>query len=144
MKAFRLKGLDHVALRVRDLAAMVGFYRRVLGCAIARKRPDLGMIHLRAGATMIDLIDLKGKLGRNGGAGPKRRLSQGGRNVDHFCLQIEPFDEATIRRHLRRHKVAVGDVAQRYGADGIGPSIYLTDPEGNVVELKGPVDVPAA
>ena len=138
MPAFRLKGLDHIVLRVRSMARMVRFYQSVLGCTVARRRKDLGLIHLRAGTTMIDLIDLKGRLGRLGGAAPKRMLTQGGRNLDHFCLQIEPFDETTIRRHLKRHKVAVGEAGQRFGAEGTGPSLYLTDPEGNVVELKGP------
>jgi len=142
MPAFRLKGLDHIVLRVRDMARMTRFYRSVLGCTVARRRPDLGLIHLRAGTTMIDLIDLKGRLGKIGGAAPKPRLTQGGRNLDHFCLQIEPFDEKAIRRHLTRRKVAVGEVGQRFGAEGTGPSLYLTDPEGNVVELKGPAERP--
>src|SRR5204862_293517 len=49
-----------------------------------------------------------------------------------------PCDEPAIRAHLRQHGVEAGPVEPRYGAEGEGPSIYLSDPEGNVVELKGP------
>ncbi len=91
-------------------------------------------MQLRAGSSLIDLVPVDGKLGRMGGAPPGVE----GRNMDHFCLRVEPFDDAAIRAHLQAHGVAAGQVESRYGAEGEGPSIYLTDPEGNVVELKGP------
>jgi catechol 2,3-dioxygenase-like lactoylglutathione lyase family enzyme len=133
---FRLLAIDHVVLRVVDAERMVGFYRDVLGCTIERHREALGLIQLRAGAALIDLVTVDGKLGRAGGAPPGTE----GRNLDHFCLRIEPFDADALREHLVRHGCAPGDVAQRFGADGEGPSLYVTDPEGNVVELKGPPD----
>ena len=61
-----------------------------------------------------------------------------GRNLDHFALQVRPFDEAAIRAHLAAHGVTVIEEGQRYGADGTGFSLYVRDPEGNTVELKGP------
>jgi glyoxylase I family protein len=129
-------GLDHLVLRVREPQRMIAFYRDVLGCPLDRAREDLGLWHLRAGRAFIDLISVDGQLGRAGGpaAGPK------GRNLDHLCLRVEQFDEAAIRAHLARHGVAAGATVQRYGAEGAGPSIYLEDPEGNTVELKGPAD----
>lgn len=137
---FRLREIDHVVLRVVDLAAMLRFYGDALGCTIERRQDDIGLVQLRAGRSLIDLVPVDGKLGRAGGAAPATE----GRNLDHFCLRVEPFDAVAITQHLAGHGIAAGPVAQRYGAEGDGPSIYLSDPEGNVVELKGPPDVPAA
>ena len=67
-----------------------------------------------------------------------------GCNMDHLCLRVEPFDQEAIVGHLRQHGVEVGKIASRFGAEGNGTSIYLTDPEGNMVELKGPSDGKAA
>lgn len=132
--AIRPSGLDHLVLRVRDPARMIAFYRDVLGCPLDRAREDLGLWHLRAGRAFIDLVSVDGPLGRAGGAAP----GADARNLDHLCLRIDPFDEAAIRAHLARHGVAAGETVSRYGAEGEGPSIYVQDPEGNTVELKGP------
>jgi len=133
----RILGIDHVVLRCRDTAAMERFYVDVLGCAVERRRDDLGLIHLRAGSGLIDLVAIGGALGR-GGAAPDPNA----RNVDHLCLRIEPFDAAALERHLAAFGIARGEVHSNYGAEGTGPSIYLTDPEGNIVELKGPAARP--
>jgi glyoxylase I family protein len=53
------------------------------------------------------------------------------------CLQVQPWDTDAIRTHLQQHEVVVGDVVPRYGALGMGPSLYFSDPEGNIIELKG-------
>jgi glyoxylase I family protein len=132
----RLREIDHVVLRVRDIAAMTKFYCDVLGAQHVAYRAEYGMTHLRAGASMIDLVAVDGRLGKAGGAAPGAE----GRNMDHLCLRVEPFDQEAIVAHLTQHGVAVGDIRTRYGAEGNGVSIYLTDPEGNMVELKGPSD----
>lgn len=129
-----VRGLDHIVLRVADLEAMIAFYGEVLGCRVERRLDDIGLIQLRAGHSLIDLVPVGSKLGREGGAAP----GVGGRNLDHLCLRVEPFDEAAIRSHLEAHGIAAGPVEMRYGAEGDGPSIYLLDPERNTVELKGP------
>ncbi len=129
-----LKGIDHVVIRVADIAAMTAFYRDVLGCTVERARPDIGLYHLRAGACLIDLVPVDGELGRRGGGAP----GKDGRNMDHVCLRVDPFDAAAITAHLKTHGVEPGGVARRFGAEGTGPSIYVTDPEGNTIELKGP------
>jgi glyoxylase I family protein len=129
----QIRQIDHLVLRVRDLEAMESFYCRVLGAIVERRRPDLGMLHLRAGSGQIDLIALDGQLGRMGGAAPGKE----GRNVDHFCLRVEPFDVDAIVAHLKACNVTVGEIKPRFGAGGMGVSIYLSDPEGNTVELKG-------
>jgi glyoxylase I family protein len=131
-----IRDIDHVVLRVRDIEAMSRFYCDVLGARHVAYRPEFGMTHLRAGASMIDLVAVDGPLGRPGGAPAGRE----GRNMDHLCLRVEPFDQDAIVAHLRRHGVAVGAIRERFGAEGNGISIYLTDPEGNTVELKGPSD----
>ena len=133
---FRLVALDHLVLRVVDLKRMLHFYCDALGCTIEKRQEDIGLIQLRAGAALIDLVPIDGKLGSAGGAPPGKE----GRNLDHFCFRVEPFEEAAIRAQLARHGYAAGPVEMRYGAEGQGPSIYVTDPEGNVVELKGPPD----
>jgi len=117
-------GIDHVVLRVGDIDRMRKFYCEVLGAQHVAYRPEFGMSHLRIGAAMIDLV--KGE--------------RSGTNMDHFCLRVEPFDQQAILAHLKQHGVEVGAVRNRFGAEGNGISIYLTDPEGNTVELKGPSD----
>ena len=133
---FRVLRLDHLVLRVKDLEAMIGFYRDVLGCPVERERPELGLYQLRAGESLIDLVAVDSELGRMGGAAPGAE----GRNLDHLCIRIDPFDPEALKAHFAAHDIEVGEVASRYGAEGQGPSIYLQDPEGNTVELKGPPD----
>lgn len=130
---FTITDIDHLVLRVIDPEAMIHFYCTVLGCHVERRQDEIGLIQLRTGASLIDLVPVDGKLGKVGGAAPGKE----GRNMDHFCLRVTPFNEADIRQHLIAHGVAVGDVASRYGATGEGPSLYINDPEGNTVELKG-------
>jgi len=131
-----IREIDHVVLRVRDMDAMRRFYCDVLGATHVAYRPEFGMSHLKVGRSMIDLVTVDGKLGKAGGAAPGRE----GRNLDHLCLRVEPFDQDAIVAHLKRHGVEVGEIRKRYGAQGNGISIYVTDPEGNTVELKGPSD----
>jgi glyoxylase I family protein len=130
-----LARIDHIVLRVTDLAAMEQFYCKVLGCRVERRQEAIGLVQLRAGASMVDLVPVDGKLGREGGgAAPGRE----GRNLDHVCFRVDNFDASAIRGHLAECGVEAGEVALRYGAEGEGPSIYLADPEGNTIELKGP------
>lgn len=134
VRPFRIGTLDHLVLRVRDVDAMIAFYVDVIGCSLERTLEEFGLHQLRAGSALVDLVTLDGPIGRGGGAGQGKE----GRNVDHFCLRIDPFDAEAIGAWLDATGVAHGAPARRYGADGYGPSIYLHDPEGNVVELKGP------
>jgi catechol 2,3-dioxygenase-like lactoylglutathione lyase family enzyme len=130
----RIAAIDHIVLRVREPQPMVEFYCKVLGCTLERNMDEIGLIQLRAGTSLIDLIAVDGPLGRSGGAAPGAE----GRNVDHFCLRLDGFDEASVRAHLAACGIVAGETASRYGAEGSGPSIYVADPEGNTVELKGP------
>lgn len=131
---FTMRGIDHVVLRVVDLPRMLAFYHDVLGCTDERDQAEIGLHQLRAGASLIDLVTIDGKLGARGGAAPGAE----GRNLDHFAIAIDPFDDAGLRAHLAAHDVAIIEEGPRYGAGGEGPSFYIRDPEGNVVELKGP------
>jgi len=134
MSTLQILGLDHVVLRVTDLDRARAFYCGVLGCRVEVFQKKIGLLQLRAGDSLIDLVPVDGVLGREGGAPPGAE----GRNMDHFCLRVRPFDAGAIMAHLRDRGVDPGKVEQRYGAEGMGPSIYLRDPDGNVVELKGP------
>ena len=123
---FAIKHIDHVVLRVTNLQSMMNFYIDVLGCSLEKVQEDIGLYQLRAGNSLIDFV-----------LAPTTPANEG-RNLDHFCLRIDPFNGDEILLYLKSKGREPGNVESRYGADGVGPSIYLTDPEGNVVELKGP------
>ena len=124
--------LDHIVLRTSQLDNMVHFYQDILGCVIEREKIDIGLTQLRAGSALIDIVTVDSELGRMGGKAPK----QNGRNVDHFCLQVSAFEEEELLDYLKQHNITTSSFAERYGAQGYGRSVYVNDPEGNVVELK--------
>jgi len=128
-----ITGIDHIVLRARDQEALVRFYVEVLGLTVERRQDAIGLVQLRAGSSLIDIVGVDGRLGRMGGAAPGAE----GRNLDHFCLTVAGFDLQAVRAHLLAHGVEVGEEGLRYGAGGEGLSIYLKDPEGNGVELRG-------
>lgn len=127
---FALQGIDHIVLRVRALAPALAFYCQVLGCRVEREAPRLGLTQLRAGRSLIDLVTLDGPLGR---AAPGAERP----NLDHFCLAVAPFEPVQLAQWLAAHGVKADAPAARYGAAGEGPSVYVEDPEGNRIELKG-------
>lgn len=134
-----IKDIDHVVLRIRDLDRVAAFYVDVLGARWEKKQEKIGLYQLRIGSSLIDLVPVDGELGRQGGAAPGRE----GRNVDHICFRVLPWDGETVLAHLATHGIS-GEIVSRYGADGQGPSVYLSDPEGNALELKGPPWAPVA
>jgi glyoxylase I family protein len=127
--AVRIGGLDHVVLRVGDLARAISFYQKVLGCRVERELQQPRLVQLRAGASLIDLVPAS--------VSPHAATEQAGRNMDHFAVRIVGFDAAALKAHLQKNGIDPGDVRERYGAEGYGPSLYITDPDGNTVELKG-------
>ncbi len=128
-----IKGLDHVVFRTSDMAAMQHFYCDILGCPIERELPaEVGLVQLRAGNALIDLVALDSELGRAGGDAPQ----QNGRNVEHVCLQIAPLEETKLQNYLLSHGVECSEFSERYGAQGFGRSTYIQDPQGNIIELK--------
>lgn len=129
-------GLDHVVLRVADLPRAIAFYTEVLGGRVERTLDELGLVQIRAGRSLIDLVGVDTPLGRAGG-GP---VDPKAGNLDHFALQLTRFDEEAIRAHLALHDVTVSDTGRRYGATGFAHSIYLEDPDGNTVELRAPAE----
>lgn len=133
---FQLLHLDHIVLRCRELPTMLAFYQQLLGCTLERSVPELGLYQLRAGQQLIDLISIEGKLGQEGGAAPGAE----GHNLAHFCLRIEPYNAAALTDFFNSHHIPVSASEQRYGADGFGPSLYIRDPMGNTIELKGPAN----
>jgi len=127
--AIRVGGLDHVVLRVGDLDRAIEFYRNVLGCRVERRLHQPKLVQLRAGASLIDLVPAA--------VSPQAAPDAAGRNMDHFAVRIVGFDAAALKTHLHRHGIDPGEVRERYGAEGYGPSLYISDPDGNTVELKG-------
>ena len=125
----RIAGLDHVVLRVGNLDRAIEFYERVLNCRVERRLEQPKLVQLRAGASLIDLVPAPASPGAEDAAG---------RNMDHFAVRVDGFDAAALTAHLRRHGIDAGEVRERYGAEGYGPSLYISDPDGNTVELKGP------
>lgn len=125
-KLFTPLGLDHVVLLVRDQAVSQIFYTAVLGCTVDAVNEKAQIIHLRFGEQQIDLVP---------GNGPGDESAKQG--IDHLCLSIDCADLPGLANGLRALGVAVeGDVVTRLGAYGVGPSLYLRDPDGYKVELK--------
>ncbi|WGM38490.1 VOC family protein [Caulobacter sp. NIBR1757] len=129
----QITGIDHIVLRAHDQQRLVDFYTGVLGLSVEKRQDAIGLVQLRAGGSLIDIVSVDGRLGRMGGAGPGPE----GRNLDHVCLTVAGFDLETVKAHLLAHGVEVGEEGLRYGAGGEGLSLYLKDPEGNGLELRG-------
>jgi catechol 2,3-dioxygenase-like lactoylglutathione lyase family enzyme len=131
------KLIDHIVLRTDRYRELIAFYCDVLGCVLERETADeLGLTQLRAGDSLIDIVNVDGELGKAGGPSP----GEEGHNVDHFCLQIEPVGEEALKAYLQENGVEVEDFQDRFGAQGLGRSIYLKDIAGNIVELRNVVN----
>jgi glyoxylase I family protein len=131
MPPAEILGLDHIVLRTSAPERLIAFYCEVLGLAVERRQSNLGLTQLRAGSSMIDIL----------AAGDAR---VGAANVDHFALALATFDEPALRTYLDSQGVEIVEAGSRYGAGGEGPSLYVRDPAGNKVELKGPGSPPAS
>ncbi|MCH7671512.1 MAG: VOC family protein [Proteobacteria bacterium] len=133
---FEIAGIDHIVLRTTKLSEMLDFYSNMLGCKVERETPEeVGLTQLRAGSALIDLVTVDSQLGRPGGGPPGATEN----NVDHFCLQLRPILQSEIESHLRSHGIQFGDFELRVGAQGLGSSVYIKDPEGNIVELRSQI-----
>lgn len=125
--------IDHIVLRTDRYRELIEFYCQIIGCTLERETSaEFGLTQLRAGSALIDIVDVNAELGRKGGPPP----GPSGNNLDHLCLQIEPVDESELLQQLRSRGVACGEFQQRYGAQGMGPSLYINDIDGNTVELR--------
>ena len=136
MNPIKPKQLDHVVLRVKDLTESVRFYQDILGFPLGHSNEEAGLYQFRAGSSMIDLVNVDGRIGRAGG----ETVTQENKNMDHFAVTLSEYDEPAIVAHLKAHGVEARDSRKRFGAEGRGTSILVTDPDGNTVELKGPPD----
>jgi glyoxylase I family protein len=134
---FSLTGFDHIVFLVDDMARALGFYQNVLGCVPGYSYPALGMEQLWCGACLIVLWDTT-----HAGAADAVPPVAGGRNVDHLCIATSPFAPQALRDHLKAHGVAIEREATHGGARGMGHSVYIRDPFGNKLEIKGPAEYP--
>ena len=132
---FKVREIDHVVFRVADMERALAFYCGILGCREERRVDDTRLVQLRAGRSMIDLVDTS-----HPAVDGDAVATKDARNMDHLCLIVDPFDESVLRAHLLEHGTSAGKIASRYGAEGAGPSFYIEDPDGNTVELKGPLN----
>lgn len=133
--------IDHVVLLVSDMDRARRFYTEVLGMWQEREVERINLVQLRAGRSMVDLQLAPGRrVTKPKGTGKKaREAALKGRNMHHFALNLESFNEKRIRAHLKKHKVKAGATRRLYGADGSGKAMDVMDPDGNIVELKGPI-----
>lgn len=132
------KSIDHIVLRTDRYQELIAFYCNVMGCSLERETSDeFGITQLRAGNALIDIVDVAGKMGKPGGEAPDEK----GNNLDHFCLQIEPFEEHELKAYLDERGVEHGEFQDRYGAQGMGRSIYLRDIVGNNIELRSVISL---
>ncbi len=130
-------GIDHVVFVVDDMQRALRFYQDVLGCRPGYSYPALGMEQVWFGSALIVLWDIT-----HPGAASAVPPVAGGRNVDHVCLAVSPFDHDQLRAHLKAHDVEIYREAFHGGARGMGYSFYLLDPFGNRLEIKGPAEYP--
>ncbi|WP_237465742.1 VOC family protein [Vibrio stylophorae] len=127
----QLLGLDHIVLRTAQLETLQRFYLD-LGCELERQVPEFGLVQLRAGSALLDLVDCDGPLGQEGGPPPNGK----GHNMAHFCLQLAPIEPQALHQKLAERNLTHQPFIQRYGATGFGDSVYIFDPDGNCIELK--------
>ncbi|WP_321390698.1 VOC family protein [Emcibacter sp.] len=132
MKPPEVSGLDHIVLITDNMPGMIEFYGTVLGCPVERELKEFGLVQIRAGKALVDLQE--SKYAANGPGTDFRR------NMEHFCLTLKVWDEDALIAHLRACNISCDAPARRYGAEGYGPSIYINDPDGNRIELKGPAE----
>jgi catechol 2,3-dioxygenase-like lactoylglutathione lyase family enzyme len=116
-------GLDHIVINVADVERSLAWYREELGLEGLRvdewRRGEVPFPSLRVDdTTIIDLLE----------------IDRTGQNVDHLCLVVEPTDLEALKES-GRFDVLSGP-ARRFGAQGDGLSIYVRDPDGNMVELR--------
>lgn len=135
---FKIKRLDHLVIRTQNIKEMISFYCFVLGYKMQRDNlKESGLIELNAGESMIDLFDISNSNLNND---KKLECDKDIKNLDHFCILLDEFDETEIKVHLKSFGVDFGDIEMNYGSSGYGPSLYIFDPDGNKIELKGVVN----
>ena len=121
---FSIKSIDHIVLRTDRFEKMLKFYCNVLGGTVEKEQPALRLTQIRMGDNLVDLVEVDNPLVENNP------------NLDHFCLRISPFDLETLTKYLEQHNITITEQGMRYGAQGMGYSIYIKDPQGNGIELR--------
>ncbi len=128
----KITELDHIVLRVRDVETSLRFYTQVLGLPAERvEQWRAGEIRFPSARLNADtIIDFFGSdqqpIGR-----------EGAKNQDHFCMVIEPTDMEELKTKFEGIGVDIqAGPGKRWGSHGDGISLYIYDPDDNVVELR--------
>ena len=128
----KITELDHIGLRVKDVEASLRFYSELLGLKAERvdewRKGEIGFPSVRLNAdTLIDFFLSEKKVDN-----ADKEINQ-----DHFCLVIEPTDMEHLKTRLEELGVRIhAGPGKRWGAHGDATSLYMYDPDQNVVELR--------
>jgi len=128
----KITELDHIGLRVKDVEAALRFYSELLGLKTERvdewRKGEIGFPSVRLNAdTLIDFFLSEKKVDN-----ANKEMNQ-----DHFCLVIEPTNMENLKTKLEELGVRIYDgPGKRWGAHGDAISLYMYDPDQNVVELR--------
>ncbi|QBJ89085.1 VOC family virulence protein [Streptomyces seoulensis] len=123
----RVIAFDHLVLNVADIERSLSFYTGPLGLVPVRveewRAGEAPFPSVRVSpTTLIDLVEVSHGRGLEGS------------NVDHICLVVEPLD---WQQSIESGTFTVLDgPGKRFGARGIADSVYVQDPDGNIVELR--------
>lgn len=128
----KITEMDHIVLRVKDVEESLRFYTETLGLKSERvEQWRAGEIRFPSARlnddTIIDLFP----------SDQEPIARDGVRNQDHFCMVIEPTDMEDLKAKFEALGVGIqSGPGKRWGSHGDGISLYLYDPDNNVVELR--------
>ncbi|HEU5322604.1 MAG TPA: VOC family protein, partial [Methylomirabilota bacterium] len=135
VRTFELHAIGEIALRVRDMDAMIGFYHTTLGLPLLRRfENDVAALKIADGVHgQIQTLTLFGpSLPPNHPAVSWRGLDQSTTTLHHFALTISPRDYERALQDFAAAGIEVNTANHRWNG---WRGIYLRDPEGNIVEL---------
>jgi glyoxylase I family protein len=119
---FKIVGLDHIVLRTANSHRLVKFYVDILGCQVERINAAIGLTHLRIGNNLLDILTVS-------------EPSPTHKNLEHFCLRITPFNYEELKHYFAQYNIELLRYGDRYSSLGMGPSFYISDPDGNEIEF---------
>tara|TARA_B100000378_G_scaffold90747_1_gene71752 strand:+ start:587 stop:1030 length:444 start_codon:yes stop_codon:yes gene_type:complete len=128
----KITEMDHIVLRNKDVEVSLKFYTKVLGLQAERidewRAGEVRFPSARINAdTIIDFF----------GTDQEPIGKEGDKNQDHYCMVIEPTDMEELKSKFEAMGVEIqAGPGKRWGSHGDGISLYIYDPDDNVVELR--------